>query len=48
MGPPELMEMERAYLDGLRKTNVAILGKHTLLLQSDDSATVLTFDEAGF
>ena len=48
MGPPELMEKERAYLDGLRKTNVAILAKHTLLLQSDDSATVLTFDETGY
>ncbi|PWT73540.1 MAG: hypothetical protein C5B46_05255 [Proteobacteria bacterium] len=48
MGPPELMEKEQAFLAGLPKTNVAILAKHTLVLQSDDSATVLSFDETGF
>ena len=47
-GPPELMDKERAYLDGLRKVNVALLRKHGLTLQSDDSSTVLTFDEAGY
>jgi len=47
-GPPELMEKERAFFEGLRKINVAILEKHALILQSDDSSTVLTFDEAGY
>ncbi|HTT39868.1 MAG TPA: META domain-containing protein [Burkholderiales bacterium] len=47
-GPPELMEKERAFFEGLRKSNVAILEKHTLILQSDDSSTVLTFEEAGY
>lgn len=48
MGPPELMEKERAYMRGLGKTNVAILAGHVLVLQSDDASTVLTFGEAGF
>ena len=48
MGPPELMEKERAYLRGLGKTNVAILAGHVLVLQSDDASTVLRFNEAGF
>ena len=48
MGPPELMEKERAYLRALGKTNAAILAGHTLLLQSDDASTVLTFNEAGY
>lgn len=47
-GPPELMEKQRAFFDGLRKTNVAVLSKHTLILQSEDLSTVLTFDEAGY
>lgn len=48
MGPPELMEKEQAYLRGLSKTNVAILARHILVLQSDDASTVLTFSEAGY
>ena len=46
-GPPELMEKERAYLDALRKVEVAILDGATLLLQSDDASTVLSFRETG-
>ena len=46
-GPPELMEKERAYLEALRKVEVAILGGTTLLLQSDDASTVLSFRETG-
>jgi len=48
MGPPELMEKEQAYLKGLVKTNVAILAGHLLVLQSDDTSTVLTFSETGY
>jgi len=48
MGPPELMEKEQAYLRALGKTNVAILARHILVLQSDDASTVLTFGEAGY
>ena len=48
MGPPELMEKEQAYLKGLGKTNVAILARHILVLQSDDTSTVLRFNEAGY
>ena len=48
MGPPELMEKEQAYLRALGKTNVAILARHILVLQSDDASTVLTFSEAGY
>jgi len=48
MGPPELMEKEQAYLRGLGKTNIAILARHILVLQSDDASTVLTFSEAGY
>lgn len=48
MGPPELMEKEQAYLRGLGKTNVAILARHILVLQSDDASTVLRFNEAGY
>ena len=48
MGPPELMEKEQAYLRGLGKTNVAILARHILVLQSDDASTVLTFNEAEY
>jgi heat shock protein HslJ len=48
MGPPELMEKEQAYLRGLGKTNVAILARHILVLQSDDASTVLMFNEAGY
>ncbi len=48
MGPPELMEKEQAYLRGLGKTNIAILARHILVLQSDDASTVLTFNEAGY
>ncbi len=48
MGPPELMEKEQAYLRGLGKTNIAILARHVLVLQSDDAFTVLTFSEAGY
>ena len=47
-GPPELMEKGQAYLRALGKTNAAILARHTLVLQSDDSSTVLTFSEAGY
>jgi len=47
-GPPELMEKERAFLNGLGKTTAAILARHTLQLQSDDSTTVLMFTEAGY
>jgi heat shock protein HslJ len=46
--PPELMEKERAFLMALGKTTAAILAKHTLQLQSDDSTTVLMFIEAGY
>lgn len=48
MGPPELMEKEQAYLRGLGKTNIAILARRILVLQSDDASTVLRFDEAGY
>ena len=48
MGAPELMEKEQAYLRALGKTNVAILARHILVLQSDDASTVLTFGEAGY
>ena len=48
LGPPELMEKERAYLRALGQTNAAILARHTLVLQSDDAFTVLTFGEAGY
>ena len=48
LGPPELMEKERAYLSGLGRTNIAILARHILVLQSDDASTVLRFNEAGF
>jgi len=48
MGPPEIMDKERDYLIGLSKVNVAIVAKHTLLLQSDDGSTVLSFDETGY
>lgn len=47
-GPPELMEKEQAYLRGLGKTDVAILARHILVLQSDDASTVLRFNEAGY
>jgi heat shock protein HslJ len=47
-GPPELMEKEQVYLRGLAKTNVAVLARHTLQLQSEDSATLLTFNESGY
>ena len=47
-GPPELMEKERAFLRGLGKTTAAILARHTLQLQSDDSTTVLMFNETGY
>jgi heat shock protein HslJ len=47
-GPPELMQIEQAYLKALRVINVAILARHTLVIQSDDAATVLTFSEVGF
>ena len=46
-GPPELMEKERAYLDALRKVEVVIVSGPTLLLQSDDASTVLSFRETG-
>ena len=46
-GPPELMEKERVYLQALRKVEVAILAGPTLLLQSDDASTVLSFRETG-
>lgn len=48
MGPPELMEKEQAYLRGLGQTNIAILARHILVLQSDDTSTVLRFNEAGY
>ena len=48
MGPPELMEKEQAYLGGLGKTNMAILARRILVLQSDDASNVLRFNEAGF
>jgi len=47
-GPPELMQKELVYMSGLGKTNVAILARHILMLQSDDASTVLTFSEAGY
>ena len=46
-GLPEVMEKERAYLQALGNVDVAILAGRTLLLQSDDESTVLTFKEAG-
>jgi len=46
-GPPELMEKERAYLDALRKTERAILYKHSLQLQAEGESTLLVFREAG-
>lgn len=48
MGPPELMEKERAYLKALGKTNAAIVARHTLVLESGDASTVLTFNEVGY
>jgi len=47
-GPPELMEKERAYLEALRKTERAMLYKHTLQLQAEGESTLLVFHEAGF
>jgi len=47
-GPPELLEKERNYLAALRKTNMLILGRHSLVLQRDDGSTVLQFTEAGY
>jgi heat shock protein HslJ len=47
-GPPELMEKERAYLEALRKTERAILYKHSLQLQAEGESTLLVFHEAGF
>ena len=47
-GPPELMEKERDFLSGLPKTNVAILARRVLVLQSEDASTVLTFREVGY
>jgi heat shock protein HslJ len=47
-GPPELMEKERAYLEALRKTDRAILYKHSLQLQNEGESTLLGFHEAGF
>ncbi|MBF8280095.1 MAG: META protein, partial [candidate division NC10 bacterium] len=44
---PELMEKEQAYLNGLAKTNIAILARRILVLQSDDTSTILRFNEAG-
>ena len=46
-GLPEVMEKERIYLYALVKVDVAILAGRTLLLQSDDASTVLTFKESG-
>jgi heat shock protein HslJ len=46
-GPPELMEKERAYLQGLPKTTRAIVAKNGLQLQSEDGSTVLLFAEIG-
>ena len=48
LGPPELMEKEQAYLRGLGKANIAILARHILVLQSEDTSTVLRFNEAGY
>lgn len=47
-GAPELMDKERNFLEALRKTNMAIIGRHALVLQRDDGTTVLAFDEAGY
>lgn len=47
-GPPELMEKEQAYLRALGRTNIAILARRVLVLQSDDASTVLTFSESGY
>ena len=46
-GPPELMEKERAYLEALRKTERAVLYKHSLQLQAEGESTLLVFHEAG-
>jgi heat shock protein HslJ len=46
-GPPELMEKERAYLNGLPKTTRAVVAKNALQLQNEDGSTVLTFTEIG-
>lgn len=48
MGPPELMEKERAYLSALGRINAAVLARHTLVLQSDDASAVLMFNESGY
>jgi len=46
-GPPELLEKERIFLDALKHSNRAILGKSSLILQTDDGNTVITFLKPG-
>jgi hypothetical protein len=47
-GAPELVEKELNFLEALRKTNMLIIGRRSLVLQRDDGSTVLTFTEQGF
>jgi heat shock protein HslJ len=47
VGPPELMQKERVYLEALTKTSRAIVKGIALQLQSDDGVTALAFLEAG-
>ena len=47
-GPPELMDKERYYLEGLPKTTRAVVSEHSLQLQNDDGSTVLVFLERGY
>lgn len=47
-GPPELMEKEKAFLNGLPKTTRAVVVGHALQLQSEDGSNVLVFSEQGY
>lgn len=47
-GAPELIEKELNFLEALRKTNMLIVGRRSIVLQRDDGSTVLTFTEQGF
>jgi heat shock protein HslJ len=47
-GPPELMDKERAFLNGLPKTSRAVVVGHALQLQSEDGSNVLVFSEQGY
>jgi heat shock protein HslJ len=47
-GAPELIEKELNFLEALRKTNMLIIGRHSVVLQRDDGSTVLSFTESGY